>query len=357
MQTTDFTFYNNADYFRQLTDDVRAAAAGSRVAVATMDLNSRDAYVDALLTELLAAAQRGVQVVLAIDARTFLLDKDNRLPGPLWFKPTLEPEKLREPFKTFYDRLEELQKAGAQTVITNKPRKSLSNPAAGRSHIKTGVVGDKVYVGGCNLDDATNIDVMVSWHDQQTADWLFGMVAQMAQHGNTRKAFHEQDAHLELSPEMKLVRDAGVPNQSLILETAVQLVSDAEKWVIYTSQFFPNGPIYKALLGAAYRGARVEIYYAHPSIHGLEEPIHRLYNLRGQTVLTKKATVHQLPKDAPKLHAKVLATENGAMVGSHNYIQQGVKWGTAELALLYNDPTFSRQLKSFIVTEIERNQT
>ncbi len=355
MDTSDFAFFNNADYFRQLTDDVKAADAGTRAAVATMDLNSRDEHVGALLTELLAAAQRGVQVVLAIDARTFLLDKASRLPGPLWFKPTLEPEKLREPFKTFYGWLEKLQQAGAQTVITNKPRKSLSNPAAGRSHIKTGVVGDKVYVGGCNLDNASNIDVMVSWSDKRAADWLFGMVAQVAQHGNTRKAFHERDAHLELSPEMQLVRDAGVPNQSLILETAVQLVSDAEKWVVYTGQYFPNGPIYKALLGAAYRGARVEIYYAHPSIHGLEEPIHRLYNLRGQTVLAKKATVHQLPKTAPKLHAKVLATENGAMVGSHNYIQQGVKWGTAELALCYEDPTFSKQLKTFIATEIEKN--
>lgn len=355
MQSPDFTFYNNADYFRQLTADVKSAKQGSRVAVATMDLNSRDNYVEALLAEMHTAAKRGVEVLLVIDARTFLLDKDNRLPGPLWFKSTLEAETLREPFKTFYGWLDKLQKAGAQTVITNKPRKSLSNPSAGRSHIKTGVVGDKVYAGGCNLDDASNIDVMTSWHDKQSADWLFDMVAQMVKHGNTRKAFHEQDATLELSPALRIVRDAGVPSQSLILDTAVKLVDEAESWVVYTGQYFPNGPIYKALLGAAYRGARVEIYYAHPSIHGLEEPIHRLYNLRGQTVLTRKAVVHQLPKSAPKLHAKVLATENGAMVGSHNYIQQGVKWGTAELALLCQDPDFSANLKSFITSEIEKN--
>lgn len=355
MNVPDFTFYSNVDYFRQLTDDVKAAKAGSRVAVATMDLNSLDEHVDALLTELLAAAKRGTQVVLAIDARTFLLNKGNRLPGPLWFKTTLEPQSLSEPFKTFYGWLEKLQEAGAQTVITNKPRKSLSNPAAGRSHIKTGVVDDKVYVGGCNLDDASNIDVMVSWLDKQSADWLFDMVMQMAKHGSTRKAFHELDARLELSPTFELVRDAGVPSQSLILDSAVKLVDKAEGWVVYTGQFFPNGPIYKALLGAAYRGARVEIYYAHPSIHGLEEPIHRLYNLRGQTILTKKTMVRQLPKDAPKLHAKVLATENGAMVGSHNYIQQGVKWGTAELALLCIDPSFSQRLKSFIQNEIQQH--
>jgi hypothetical protein len=45
----------------------------------------------------------------------------------------------------------------------------------------------------------------------------------------------------------------------------------------------------------------------------------------------------------PRLHAKLLATEQGAMIGSHNYVVQGVTLGTAEAAILRNDPQFSKQ--------------
>jgi hypothetical protein len=45
----------------------------------------------------------------------------------------------------------------------------------------------------------------------------------------------------------------------------------------------------------------------------------------------------------PHIHAKLIATERAAMIGSHNYVVQGVSLGTAEAAILRNDPQFSEQ--------------
>jgi hypothetical protein len=50
----------------------------------------------------------------------------------------------------------------------------------------------------------------------------------------------------------------------------------------------------------------------------------------------------QLHKDLPYLHAKLLATEQGAMIGSHNYVGVGVSFGTAELTLLRYDNQFAQ---------------
>jgi hypothetical protein len=49
-----------------------------------------------------------------------------------------------------------------------------------------------------------------------------------------------------------------------------------------------------------------------------------------------------LPKTGPGLHAKLIATEKGAIIGSHNYVRTGVQLGTAEIALMRYDTVFAR---------------
>ena len=60
----------------------------------------------------------------------------------------------------------------------------------------------------------------------------------------------------------------------------------------------------------------------------------------------------RLGKLVPKLHAKVLASEKAAIVGSHNYVIQGVNFGTAELALHSMDPAFALAVRNFTNQEI-----
>jgi hypothetical protein len=50
-----------------------------------------------------------------------------------------------------------------------------------------------------------------------------------------------------------------------------------------------------------------------------------------------------LPRGGDTLHAKLLITDTGTMIGSHNYVAAGVLLGTAEIALLSRDKDFAKQ--------------
>jgi hypothetical protein len=53
------------------------------------------------------------------------------------------------------------------------------------------------------------------------------------------------------------------------------------------------------------------------------------------------------------IHAKLLATEQVALVGSHNYVQLGVNFGTAELAMLVRDADFAANITKAVVDQLK----
>lgn len=351
MKADDFTLYNNADYFRQLLHDITAAKWGDRILVASMTYNVLDPLVAELMGLLKAAAQRGIDVHLLVDARTFLTRQSN-VPGPLWFNPALE-RSLPPPFRENYESLKSLKQSGGHFTITNLPGKPFTNTSAGRSHIKTAIINDQVYVGGCNLQDASFTDIMVKFTDRHTAGWLYKHMLTIARTGSTQKAFQGHDQTFDINASTQLFLDAGKPNQSIILENAYDLIDTAQDWIYLTCQFFPGGKTAQHLLAAHKRGVSVQIVYAHPSIHGLLGPAHQLYTLRERMRMPVSFFTGRLAKTAPTLHAKVLATEQGVIVGSHNYVTAGVSFGTAEIAMRFTNPEFSQKLKDFIQSEIK----
>jgi phosphatidylserine/phosphatidylglycerophosphate/cardiolipin synthase-like enzyme len=146
-----------------------------------------------------------------------------------------------------------------------------------------------------------------------------------------------------------------VPHQSLIYDEALRLVDEAQEWLFITCQYFPGGPTAKHLAAAQKRGVQVEIAYNHPRYQGTLAPVHHLHQLTQHTRgLPRSFFSGRLNKHVSRLHAKVLASERGAMVGSHNYVIQGVNFGTAELALRSSDPIFALALRSFIKDQIAK---
>jgi hypothetical protein len=351
MKTPDFTFYNNADYFRQLAREVAATKPGDRVAVATMGFEPKDALVTELVQTLCVAASRGVKVLLSVDARTFLSD-DTAVPGPLWLRPN-QTQFTHEPYHGRLEGLEMLRKSGGTVAITNLPHRPFAQTSAGRSHIKGAVVNDKLYIGGCNLEDASYIDIMVGWHSPTAATWLHETIHEMVHKKDTHLVFQDNDQTCTIDG-VDLLIDAGKRKQSVIFDTALQLIDKAEERVFYTGQFFPSSKTARHLRAAHARGVDVQIYYAHPSIHGFAQPAHEAVILYEKLRSPASFFAHQLPKDSPKLHAKVLASEKAAMVGSHNYISQGVTFGTAEIALHSKDPTFSHNIRTFMLDQIQK---
>ena len=109
-----------------------------------------------------------------------------------------------------------------------------------------------------------------------------------------------------------------------------------------TCQFFPNTVTAAHLAAAVKRGVGVTLYYNHPHYQAVHmQPVHRAVIRAEKLRRPRELFAHQLPKSLKRLHAKLLASEQGAFVGSHNYVTHGVNFGTAEIAIRRYDPAFT----------------
>ncbi len=352
---TSFDFYSKSEYLIDISRRIASTKSGGRIALATMSFEPQYPEIRAVVDELGKAATRGVTVSLAIDAFVFLKGRDKLL-GPLFYHAKL-PKELSGEFHQKFQLLEELRAKGVSYAITNQPKHAFSNPVAGRSHIKFAIINDRVYVGGCNLNEPENVDIMVGWNAKMFADQLYEFSQRTITSQGT--AFmNRRDRVLELEPAMEGVVfiDAGRPRQSIILDQALQLIDQAHKKLLISCQFFPNSTTAHHLLQAHRRGVDVTILFNHPSKfqkHG--QPLQYLNVAFEHFRMPAKLFASQLPKTSPYLHAKVIATESAAMVGSHNHIAAGVNFGTAEIALLRRDPIFANAVTQKINAEIAKN--
>ncbi|HSX36249.1 MAG TPA: phospholipase D-like domain-containing protein [Patescibacteria group bacterium] len=334
-----FTFYTKAEYDAELAAQIDRTKRGDRVAVATMFFKADEQPIRRVLDALCAAARRGVSVDFMVDVLS-----DGAELWPVGFA-RLIPQRapLPKAFRPQLEALERLKQHGGRYTIINQPRESFTNPFLGHSHIKFSVINNHVFVGGCNLTTIEPLDIMTSWEDSQIADWLCAFSYNLSKSGSVLKAMEGKDATLPVSSTTTLLVDAGKASQSLILDKALALIDAARDYILITCQFFPHGKTGRHLARAEARGVKVKIIYNHPSKHGF--PVS--WGQRG--VLWKERQSkprhlfgQQLPKDHDFLHAKLLVTEEGTMLGSHNYVHTSVRLGTAEIALLSFDQHFRK---------------
>lgn len=345
-----YEFLDRVEYFEQLTVLVRQSRRDERVIVASMSFVPDSPEITQLVIALAAAARRGANVTFIVDAIA-LLTVDHGWPIP---SLSLNRVKMgKKPITVCHDALQTMQAAGVDCQVINMPTRRVGLIQQGRSHIKGAVIGDEVFVGGCNLDKPDQIDVMVHWHDASIADRLADWLMRITSSSQTREAFNDVDVEALLDPETSLLLDAGVPRQSIIYDEALTLIDRAEKWLYLTCQYFPGGETAKHLAAAEARGVELTIIFSHPRAHGRSAVLHHAHQLmqRGRR-LPSTLFVGRLDKQLPKLHAKVLISERAALVGSHNYVVQGVNFGTAELALKSTNPEFGIKLRHFMEQQL-----
>lgn len=344
-----FQFYSKLEYIADMTAHAKRAKAGDRIVMITLAVDPAEPPIGQLVEALCAAAERGADVLFAVDAYNLLLSGGNGTikPGPLFYRRQI-PADIAATHPMLL-ALKRLQTAGGRGVITNLPDRAFTNPFAGRSHIKLGLINDRIYIGGCNLMVASEIDMMTGWSDPITAEWLHGICQQIADNGNTDDVFQDKDVVRLLDASTELLVDAGKPQQSIIYHKALELIDQAKQSVFITCQYFPNYVTASHLEAARKRGADVTIVYNHPDkdnwpfnlVHRMVVRFERLRN-------PGSFFVHELPIGTPFLHAKILATESAGMIGSHNYVRAGVNWGTAEIAMLRHDAEFGTHLRDKI---------
>jgi cardiolipin synthase len=283
---------------------------------------------------------------LLVDAHAFLIKSKvtDAVPGPLWFARKLS-DHLPEPYGY---RLQSLRSLGNQSsgeyAIINPPSRRFRLPIAGRSHIKLAVIDNTIFIGGYNLQSPVHIDMMVSLTDKNLADWLYNLFKKVQADKQVWRVLAGRDLSRQVDGDTQLLIDAGKPNQSIVLKSAIDLIDEAKEWILITCQFFPNSQTAAALTRAHKRGVKVEIIFSHPNMHGFVGSVaHRANMLRERLRVPNHFFDGMLAKTNTMLHAKLLATDCGTMIGSHNFVQAGVHLGTAEIALYSRNSNFTSQ--------------
>ena len=332
------------EYFAEITEKISSAVKGDRVALTSMTFDPQESGMAALMGALRDAAEHGAQVTLLIDAHSFMFQTGGWPNGPsLW------PIQLNQHTARYYQRklrvIESLQKAGCTVQIINEPH-GLHNPYGGRSHIKLTVINNLSYLGGCNLSGDDTADMMLRLDDKSTTAYLYDQVAAIAKTKRTRDALQADQSH-SVDEQTTLYIDQGKPGQSLIYARALQLIDDAQEYIVMTCQYFPDRLTMQHLERAIKRGVKVELYFNHPLHTKQEQPLKPIHWLRLRHARLRYPTIlfkHMLPRSCPYLHLKLIATEQGAILGSHNYVEVGVRFGTAEIALIRMNQGFSQEL-------------
>lgn len=342
--------YSSEAYFEHVCHDIDSAQRGDRVLSTTMAFDAHYPAVSKVLTSLGKAAQRGVVTDLQVDANAFM-DLRHGWPGPLVSGTRLENRHHAKPFREQYEHLTHLQEQGVTVTITNPPERRFQSPFTGRSHIKTTIINDLVYMGGCNLH-APHSDCMVSWRDKTSANWLYNLMIARDSQPQTLTAWGTHDLRQTLDSQSELILDVGVTHQSAIYDEALAAIDRAKEWLVITCQYFPHSTTAKHLREAHRRGVKVLPIFNHYRAHSLiNRPLQFGVTQRERLRMPASFFAGQLPPGANYLHAKVLASEQEVFVGSHNYIPTGVTFGTAELALHSKDPALSQGLVRLVINQ------
>lgn len=336
-----YKFYSASKYYGCLAEKIVRSRKGDRVILFSLWLKPEEPAVARVLEAANAAAQRGAEVWLVADAFTFLI-KNGLTPGPAFYFGNLPPV-MPKAFEVIRDALKRLQQHGGRCAIINEPEWPRHvMPFMGRSHVKFSIVNDHDFVGGCNLAESDFIDVMVGWKDKRTADKLQALTDQIIRQGSVVNALGGQDLQLPIDKKTTLLIDAGRPGRSLILDSALQMIDNAKKHLLITYQYYPQSLTASHLRLAHEQGVELKIIYNHPAAHTM--PINFWLYVASWSVRQQSPSsfsTHRLPRGHNYMHAKLIASERGALVGSHNFMMSGVRLGTAEIAILSRSHRFA----------------
>lgn len=346
-----FTCLSSTDYYQQLLSNINTAQTNQPITIASLWIKPEEPIVAEIMDALCAAARRGVAVLLIVDAFTFLIKEGATLGPAFWQGP--RPKRLKPPFRLRQQTLDDLKRAGGNYAVINWPKRALANPFRMRSHVKFSIVGDAVYVGGCNLAETDQSDVMVRFDNHPVATQLRELAVAFAATGTVHAALEGMDQEIIVDEHTKILIDAGLPRQSHIMDVVRGAARRAHRTAFVTLQYFPHASLADVLEGAHERGARTTVLYNHPSAHAW--PLNIIYRYLGWEARRGRSPifiVDRLKRSQRYLHAKVFRADDETVVGSHNFMPNGVRVGTAEIALYSTNPALANTLQAVVKRQL-----
>lgn len=317
-----------AQYIREATAAVNSATR--RVYLMSMVIADHE-ETRPLIEALEAAAQRGLEVVVAADIFTYGEVSGGFLPLRYYSHGTRTTNRM----------VKRLKRSGVKFRWLGRGRVTLFH---GRTHSKWCVADDTLFTfGGVNLygGGIQNIDYMFRHEDAKLADRIIEEQKRV-QKAESRSTNYHSVSHEH--GDMTILIDGGVIGQSVIYRRAVELAEQASH-ITFVSQYCPTGKLARIL-----KRKPAVLYFNRPL---QAEGLNRIVIRFGQFASGLKTKYTK----ARYLHAKciIFTFKDGskaAITGSHNFAYTGVLLGTREIALETRDPKIISQLETFVAKEV-----
>lgn len=291
-----------------------------------------------LITALIRAAQRGVDVSIAMD---------------IYF--TYREIKVTNPgFRSFHTHIKRMRETRHRLEREGIKVRWLSQFGmvlfSRRTHIKWSIVDSIVYsYGGTNLYAESihhNTDFIFRVADKRLAEQ---MIAEHDRVIRSDRAGHGYRSHFFGTPTHRILVDGGHIADSIIYRHAVRYADEATR-IVYVSQYCPSGKLARLLK----RNPDNELYFNSPS--SLRDTVSR--SLARISSYAHSAITNSYQRQR-YLHAKFMLFEmpDGqpiAITGSHNFIGMGSTLGNREVALETTDPHIIHALQTFLDQHIAR---
>jgi phosphatidylserine/phosphatidylglycerophosphate/cardiolipin synthase-like enzyme len=300
--------------------------------------------MDPLEKELLNAVKRGVEVRINYDWVTHKF-----VNGDLALLPVLNSKKRiysRSIHKQIREMLKRLADGGVKIVETNPPSFILSFlPFLNRNHIKMYVIDGRIaWIGGLNLFDVAfeNIDLMVKIYNEKI------IAALLNQFEKVNKNRNRDNYNVDFGDNYSLYADIGKHGKSIIYDKAITMIKEAQKNILFMSQFVPDGPLLGELIKASKRNVAITVITSSDKDALFEHYPSKLTYLYFKSIIKKYPNI-KLINLKKHMHIKLLMVDNKlAITGSHNMTFSGVLFGTEEIMLGISDRELIKQLIRFI---------
>ena len=314
------------EFMQDLTQQI--SGAKHRIAIVTTVFRNDNPQIDELVTQLCAAAQRGVAVSFCADTYTYLEPN-----GP-W------RHLLKDQSAQAYRAIRTERRLKSAGVKYRWLGRNANFGVMGRTHSKWCIVDNTVYsFGGVNLYGmgTENADYMFKITNAKLADALHERHLQIIK---ADKGSHAgKNRSIALNSSTKIIFDGGIPFHSEIYDRANELARQAKE-ILFVSQYCPTGKLAKTL-----QGKKARLYFNHWEAASALNTFVIKAGMRSSKFET-------LYKREPYLHAKfIIFTMPGgakiALTGSHNFQTGGVVLGTRELCMETTSPEIIASLENF----------
>lgn len=285
-----------------------------------------DGTTHELISEIMKAADRGVEVNVAIDFITKIYSS----------------RFLHESVQKLSLLVKELRSHGVTVHWLGREDIFL---LVRRTHSKWYVVDDTVFsFGGININSKhflENVDFALRIDNPDFADLICDEQRRIESSNRKRQPIR---SHSVSFGDDSVIFDGDVWNNSLIYRRAVDLANQSEE-VLLVSQYYPSGKLRRIL-----QTKKTTIYFNNPKDASLSN---RLLIYLGQ-----KSKSRENPYKRQKyIHAKfmIFTMPDGAkiaLIGSHNFFKATSIMATREIALETNNPKTIAQLEKFFRDEI-----